>query len=189
MLAHFSRPFFFLSRGNEVKIQLQCLNARKLHSLQSKSHLICWLASLRIFKTSLPLSSSSLVKVLMFSFSVWISWSRSAMCFFLRLTSSCRSEMRLRSSHSCNTRERKVNRGQSGIYCDITWECCVLGKSMGLCDVKALPETSEFRHMEFPQMLFSHCTLRLCWEWDLILMAHPSGLSCLYTTSSNIWIV
>src|SRR4029434_4871842 len=52
------------------------------------THLICWLASLRIFSTSLPLSSSSLVSVLMFSFRVWISWSRSAIWFFLRVTSS-----------------------------------------------------------------------------------------------------
>lgn len=65
------------------------------------SYLICWLASLRILSTSFPFSSSSFVRVLMFSLSVWIWWSSWAMWFFLLDTSSCSSEMRPNSSRSC----------------------------------------------------------------------------------------
>lgn len=64
-------------------------------------YLICWLASLRIFSTSLPLSSSSLVRVLMFSLRVWIWRSSWAMWFFLRDTSSCSSVILPSSSRSC----------------------------------------------------------------------------------------
>ena len=73
----------------------------------AESYLICWLASLRILSTSLPLSSSSLVRVLMFSLSVWIWWSSWAMWFFLRDTSSCSSVIRPNSSRSWDRRKKK----------------------------------------------------------------------------------
>lgn len=54
---------------------------------------ICWLASLRTRSTSLPLSSSSLVRVPMVSLREWISWSRSVMRLLREHTSACRSEI------------------------------------------------------------------------------------------------
>lgn len=63
-------------------------------------YLICILASLRTRRTSFPLSSSSLVRVLMVSLSEWISWSRSAIRFLLQLTSCFRSDKRPRRSCS-----------------------------------------------------------------------------------------
>lgn len=62
---------------------------------------ICWLASLRTRSTSLPLCSSSLVRVSMVSFREWISWSRSVMRLLREHTSACRSEIRASSSCSC----------------------------------------------------------------------------------------
>lgn len=70
-------------------------------------YLICILASLRTRRTSFPLSSSSLVRVLMVSLSEWISWSRSAIRFLLQLTSCFRSDKRPR--RSCSWRGNPQN--------------------------------------------------------------------------------
>lgn len=83
------------------RFSLQC------YTMNTESYRICWLASLRILSTSLPFSSSSLVRVLMFSLSVWIWWSSWAMWFFLLITSSCNSEIRPNSSRSCEKRNNK----------------------------------------------------------------------------------
>lgn len=75
--------------------------ARPLHKVIPVSYRICWLASLRTRSTSLPLCSSSLVRVSMVSFREWISWSRSVMRLLREHTSACRSEIRASSSCSC----------------------------------------------------------------------------------------
>lgn len=73
---------------------------------------ICWLASLRTRSTSLPLCSSSLVRVSMVSFREWISWSRSVMRFLREHTSACRSEIRASSSCSCTHANARWSGGQ-----------------------------------------------------------------------------
>lgn len=76
-----------------------------IHHSSRINNLICWLASLRTRSTSLPLSSSSRVRVLMVSFSEWISWSRLVMRLLREHTSASRSEMRARSSCSCKRKK------------------------------------------------------------------------------------
>lgn len=126
----------------------------------------------------------------MFSFRVWISWSRSAMCFFLRLTSSCRSEMRLSSSRSWKTRAFKVNQGHDKSQIVLTWECHDV-----LCYVRVWivwrphlwwrlfqKHLNSDTHGVPTDAIFT-LHLRLC--GDLILMA-PLSVS---PSLSNTWIV
>jgi len=72
-------------------------------------YLIWWLASLRTRSTSLPFSSSSLVRVSIVSLREWISWSRSVMRLLREHTSVSRSEMRTRSSCSFKMETENVN--------------------------------------------------------------------------------